>query len=104
MLPEAVTELEALPERERDAMNRALVKLRVLGDGLGYPHTSPVQGTTLRELRPRQGRSPWRAFFRREPDGTIVVAAIGSEAVHNRRKFNRAVADAEQRLADREPE
>lgn len=61
----AMPELRALPQRERAALRGALEKLAALGEELGYPHTSAVQGAgeTLRELRPRQGDSPVRAFY-----------------------------------------
>ena len=51
----------------------------------------------MRELRPRSGRSPWRAFYRRI-GATMVIGAIGSEAQNDPRAFRRAVADAERRL------
>lgn len=104
ILPEALSELDALPGLERKALDNALLKLHDLGEILGYPHSSQVQGTTLRELRPRRGNSPWRAFYRQLADGTIVVAAIGPEAMHNRRRFDRAVDTALARLAARESE
>lgn len=34
-------------------MENAIIKLNELGGTLGYPHTSQVKGTALRELRPR---------------------------------------------------
>lgn len=47
---------------------------------LGFHHTSAVQGFAgLRELRPRAGRSPWRAMYQRVGD-VFVIAAIGPEA------------------------
>lgn len=104
ILPEARAELDSLPQRERDAVANAIYKLQELGDALGYPHSSQVQGTALRELRPRQGRSPWRAFYLRRGNRVFVVAAVGSEAVHNPRRFHRAIADAQARLAALEPE
>lgn len=94
------------PVGERVAMGHAIEKLRLLGDRLGAPHSSAVKGTvsTLRELRPRGGRSPWRAFYRRIGDA-IVVAAIGPEANVNEIGFRRAVRDAIARLdrLDRDP-
>ena len=39
-------------------MLNAIAKLEAIGAELGYPHTSQVQGSTVRELRPRGGRSP----------------------------------------------
>src|SRR3954447_10397973 len=62
ILDAARAELDALPEREHAAMDSALFKLRELGDSLGYPHSSAVKNAPgLRELRPRQGRSPVRS-------------------------------------------
>ncbi|MBI2302248.1 MAG: hypothetical protein HYU66_25375 [Armatimonadetes bacterium] len=82
-------------------MGTALKRLAVGGDTLGYPHTAAVKGAAemLRELRPRAGRSRWRAFYRRE-EGELVVAAIGPEAQVNRRGFERAVRTALERLAE----
>ena len=102
--PDAFAEWEALPTREYAAMARAFEKLRELGDQLGFPHTSNVEGAaSLRELRPRQGRSPWRALYRRIGD-RVVVGAVGPEALHDRRGFRRAVDAAEARLAGMERE
>ena len=93
-----------LPEREREAMLHAREKLDVAGDRLGFPHSSAVQGADrLRELRPRAGRSPWRAFYRRA-GGDIVIAAIGAEANADPRGFRQAVRAAEDRLAGFERE
>ena len=57
----------------------------------------------LRELRPRAGRSPWRAFYRRV-GGDVVIAAIGPEANVDPRAFRQAVRAAEDRLAELERE
>lgn len=46
-------------------MQDALKKLEQYGDRLPFPHSSKVVGRDLRELRPRAGRSPWGAFYRR---------------------------------------
>lgn len=103
VLPEAEAEWLALPLREREAMQNAWRKLQVGGDQLGYPHTSDVKSAagTLRELRPRGGRSPWRSFYRRVGD-SLVVAAVGPEAGRDPRGFTQAVARAEERLAGEE--
>lgn len=78
--PDAEEELRALPATERAAMLHAFEKLEVYGDQLPFPHSSRVKGATqLRELRPRAGRSPWRAFYRRVVDA-LVFGAIGPEA------------------------
>lgn len=102
--PDAETEFDDLPTAERVAMLSAVEKLRALGDQLPYPHSSDVRGATkLRELRPRAGRSPWRAFYRRISQ-TMVIAAIGPEAESDRRGFGRAVKRAEERLKELEEE
>ena len=89
-----------LPTKERFALEHAVEKLQAMGPRLPYPHQSNVEGAVnLRELRPRSGRSPWRALYRRIGD-VFVIAAIGSEAQVNKRKFDRAVAVAHKRLAE----
>jgi hypothetical protein len=98
-LPEAEQERDKLPAAERAALYNAVCKLEALGPDLGYPHTSDVRGTPgLRELRPRQGRSPWRALCR--PAGRcFVIAAVGAEAQSDPRGYRRACQAAQQRLA-----
>jgi hypothetical protein len=95
--PDAEGELRALPASEQTAMLNALATLQAIGPTLGYPHTSQVRGTNLRELRPRAGRSPWRAFYRRVGN-VLRVGAIGPEATVHPRRFNAAVKRALQRL------
>lgn len=105
-LPEAKAERDALPAGERQALLNAADKLAVVGDQLGFPHSSAVKaaGATLRELRPRRGRCPWRAFYRRVGD-ELLIAAVGPEAEADPRGFTRAAAVAVERLAtDQEAE
>jgi hypothetical protein len=66
-------------------MLNAVDKLTVFGPALPFPHSSAIQGAErLRELRPRAGRSPWRAFYRRLSD-VHVIAAVGPEAEADKR-------------------
>jgi len=96
--PAAEKERKQLPTKERTAMANAVEKLQALGPQLPYPHQSNVEGAErLRELRPRAGRSPWRAFYRRFGD-VFVIGAVGPEAQVDKRKFNRAVDEAIARL------
>lgn len=96
----AAEEYQGLPEREQDAMDNAIEKLRALGQQLGYPHSSAVRGAAgLRELRPRAGRSRWRAFYRHIGD-VIVIGAFGPEAKVNPRGFVASVQRATDRLAE----
>ena len=81
-LPEAESERLMLPTVERNALIHAVEKLETFGPQLGYPHTSAVQGFAgLRELRPRAGRSPWRALYRRVGEVFVIAAdrAQGAE-------------------------
>ncbi|HXZ64458.1 MAG TPA: type II toxin-antitoxin system RelE/ParE family toxin [Streptosporangiaceae bacterium] len=99
-LPEAERERAALPKNERAALINADAKLGAYGPRLGYPHTSAVRGAaSLRELRPRAGRSAWRALYRQVGE-VFVVAAIGPEAQADPRGFDRAVRRALERLAE----
>lgn len=100
LLDPADHEYQVLPKLEKTAMTHALEKLEALGPTLPYPHSSDVRGVSgLRELRPRAGRSPWRAFYRRI-GSEMVIGAVGPEAESNLSGFNRAVQDALQRLDD----
>ena len=98
---DAQEELRRLPSAERRAVMTAVAKLEAFGDQLGAPHSSQVKGSHagIRELRPRAGRSPWRVLYRRL-GVTMVILAIGPEAEHDRRGFDRAVRLAEERLKE----
>jgi hypothetical protein len=99
-LAEAVAEREALVPKEKAALINAEAKLVALGANLPYPHSSAVLGADrLRELRPRGGRSPWRALYRQVGD-EFVVAAVGPEAQVDPRGFVAACRRAESRLAE----
>lgn len=95
--PAARAELDALPAAERRAIDHAVEKLQALGAELPFPHASYVEGAGLFELRPRAGRSRWRAFYR-QIGAAMIIAAIGSEARVNARGFARAVKAAQRRL------
>lgn len=96
--PQAQIELQALPTLERNAILHAVQKLEELGAALPYPHSSAVMSADrLRELRPRAGRSAWRAFYR-QVGAAFIIGAIGPEAEANSRGFKRSVRAAETRL------
>jgi hypothetical protein len=103
VLPEAGDELLDLRRRdlaEYTALLQALRYLKLRGITLSYPWTSQVKGTDLRELRPRRGRSRWRAFYRRDGD-LLRIGAIGPEANIDKRGFEAAVHRASNRLQRR---
>jgi hypothetical protein len=93
----AEAELHRLPRLEHAAMLNAIATLQAIGPTLGYPHTSQVRGTNIRELRPRAGRSPWRTFYSRVGN-VLRIGAIGPEARVDPRRFNAAVDRAIRRL------
>jgi hypothetical protein len=76
----------------------AVEELATLGPHLPYPHQSAVKGHRgLRELRPRGGRSPWRALYERRASA-FVIAAVAPEAAVDSRGFDRAIRLARRRL------
>ena len=74
------------------------MKLEALGDQLPFPHSSHVGGP-IRELRPRAGRSPVRLLYSRIEE-TMWVLAVAPESEVDRRAFDRAIAEARQRLEE----
>lgn len=97
-LLEAEQEIAGVSAPERVDLLNAVAKLEALDAHLPFPHQSTVKGAlALRELRPRSGRSPWRAFYRQLGD-VFVIAAIGPEAQVNPRAFERTVRSAISRL------
>ena len=82
--PDAEIELSKIPPREKAAMDTALGKLRAIGPSLGFPHTSNVESArNLREVRPRQWRSPWRGLYR-QIGQVFVVEGVGRRPVWTR--------------------
>ncbi|MGI8552868.1 MAG: type II toxin-antitoxin system RelE/ParE family toxin [Dehalococcoidia bacterium] len=89
-----------MPVGERVALDRAVDKLAAFGLQLPFPHQSNVLGSAgLRELRPRAGRSRWRALYRHSGD-VFLIAAVGPEGEADPRGFDRSVASALQRLQE----
>jgi hypothetical protein len=67
---------------------------------LPFPHQSAVRGAPpLRELRPRSGRSRWRALYARHGEGFAILAIV-PEALVDRQGFDRGVALSQRRLAE----
>jgi hypothetical protein len=103
--PKARVEANAVPTHELKAVDNAVDKLASLGPLLPFPHSSKVMGDpggSLRELRPRAGRSPWRCIYQRIGD-VFVIGAIAPEAQKDKAGFERAVSAAKTRLAEIEP-
>ncbi|MBI3967584.1 MAG: type II toxin-antitoxin system RelE/ParE family toxin [Chloroflexi bacterium] len=101
--PEALEALARLPTLEQTALSHAVEKLEALGIHLPFPHASHVRGSnSIWELRPRAGRSRWRAFYRRIGD-VFVIAAVGPESQVDPAAFAQSVASAERRLDEITP-
>ena len=87
--------------KERVAIAHVIDKLQVSGPALRSPHQSAVmgeEGSGLRELRPRRGRSRWRPLYRRMDERLFAILAVGSEAEIDKAGYDRAVRIAKQRL------
>lgn len=101
--PAARDEKQAIAEvKERVAIAHVIEKLQVSGPALRSPHQSGdrgEEGSGLRELRPRRGRSRWRPLYRRVDGRLFAILAVGPEAEIDRAGYDRAVRAAKQRLA-----
>lgn len=102
--PAADAERAAIQDAaERTAIQHAREKLEALGPRLGAPHTSAIRGedgSGLRELRPRAGRSRWRPIYRQISSGTFVILAIAPEALIDNRGFDQKVRNAQRRFEE----
>jgi len=100
--PKALDEKNAIQDvAERVAIAHVIEKLEVDGPALRSPHQSGVigeEGSGLRELRPRRGRSRWRPIFRRMEARLFAVLAVGPEAEIDGAGYAKAVRLAKQRL------
>jgi len=92
-------------KREATAIDHAVRKLEALGPALGYPHQSAIRGSrlALRELRPRAGRSRWRALYVRVDATSFAILAIAPEAQLDQVGFARSVRRAEERATNPDP-
>ena len=100
-LAEAEAELAALPRTEQLSIGRAAMRLEALGSKLSFPHQGAARGTTgLQELRPKNGRSPQRVFYRQIAPEVFKIGAVGPEYLVNRKGFDRSIRLAEERLSE----
>ncbi len=100
--PKALYEKNAIEDvAERVAIAHVIEKLEVDGPALRSPHQSGVkgeEGSGLRELRPRRGRSRWRPLYRRADEALFAILAIGPEAEIDKAGYAKAVRLAKERL------
>jgi hypothetical protein len=98
--PSARQEADAISSQDQRAIDNAVDKLAALGPNLAFPHSSNVMGSkggSLRELRPRAGRSSWRCIYCRIED-VFVILAVCKEAQCDQTAFKRGVERAIDRL------
>ena len=95
---DAVVDFEDVKSRgDRKAVFNVLQKLKDLGPDLPSPHIKSLKGEPdLFELRPRQGACEARPIYSRTGDRFVVLAIAAKK-----KSFDRAVADAMQRLERR---
>lgn len=97
---EATTEFkrwfEALAPGEKRSIDLVVGLLRVQGVALGAPYSSAIQGSRfpLRELRPKRGASPLRAFYAFAPRRNALLL-IGGDKAGDNRFYQRMIARAE---------
>jgi hypothetical protein len=100
--PEAHDERRVIGDAaERVAIAHVVEKLQVDGPALRSPHQSAVmgsEGSGLRELRPRRGRSRWRPIYRRLEGSLFVILSVGPEAEIDKAGYRCAVRAARRRL------
>jgi hypothetical protein len=87
---------EALEESEQDAVIVVTRMLGQMGVTLGFPASSALKGSryALRELRPKQGRSPLRVIYAFDPDRDAVLL-IGGDKSSNAKFYDRIIRTAE---------
>jgi hypothetical protein len=91
-------ERNQLSSRDRVALDHAVEKLELMGAQLPEPHQRNVVGADrLRELRPRAGRSQFRALYR-QVEEWMLIGAVGPESQVDPTGFRRAARQAEKRL------
>ena len=96
--PDAVDEFVTVVKSKdgHRAILNAVRKLRELGERLEPPHMKPLQGAGaagLRELRPKQGQSDWRAIYHRTGSAYVILA------IDRHANFAALVARAQSRAA-----
>jgi hypothetical protein len=97
-LAEAARERNELSSQDRVALAHAVEKLELCGAQLPAPHQKNVVGADrIRELRPRAGRSQFRAFYR-QIEQWMLIGAVGPEYGVDPKGFRLAVRHAEDRL------
>lgn len=85
-----------LSTRDAATVTQVVLILESVGITLGAPHSSAIVGSkhALRELRPKQGRSPIRIFYAFDPLRNAVLL-IGGDKAGNPKFYKRMILVAE---------
>jgi len=101
--PKALEEKRAIKEvNDRVAIDHLIEKLKVDGVALRSPHQSAVmgeEGSGLRELRPRRGRSRWRPLYRQVGEELFAILAVAPEVEVDSAGYASGVRSGKRRLA-----
>jgi hypothetical protein len=89
--------LTGLPARHQAKVRQVIERLELFGPRLGFPDSSAVKGTSLRELRTRFAGQQYRVLY--VQDGATFVLFVGFHKTSDR-DLDRAVREAEKHLAD----
>lgn len=101
--PKALEEKRTIDDaNDRVAIDHVIEKLKVDGVALRSPHQSAVmgeEGSGLRELRPRRGRSRWRPLYRQVGEKLFAILAVAPEVEVDSPGYESGVRSAKRRLA-----
>ncbi|PIY30155.1 MAG: addiction module toxin RelE [Comamonadaceae bacterium CG_4_9_14_3_um_filter_60_33] len=88
----------SLSEDEQEALDSSVRLLEARGPGLGYPHSSGINGSRhkhMRELRTQQGGKPLRTLYAFDPRRSAILL-IGGDKTGNDRWYDIHVPIADQ--------
>lgn len=93
--------LLSLPPKHRAKVRLAIGRLELFGPRLGFPDTSHVRGTTLRELRTRFAGAQYRVLYVQDRETFVLI--VGFRKTSDR-DLAVAVREAEKHLESLRPE
>lgn len=87
---------DSLTDQEASAVQNVVHKLELEGLNLGAPHCSAIKGArhALRELRPKQGRSPLRVLYAYDPERQAILI-LGGDKSGDERWYERVTPKAD---------
>lgn len=87
---------KSLDVHDRDSVEYVVELLEDTGIGLGFPYSSAIKECkhALRELRPKQGRSPLRVIYAFDPKRDAVLI-IGGDKSDDQKFYERIIGKSE---------